>query len=163
MSSSFPNALDALPTNHQDDVNEVIHAVTTNKLADAVNKIESELGVNPSDWATTVAARFAGLEQPTLSDKSTTFYTLADGDQNGVIVNASSTSTISVTVPQNVFSIGEQIIVRQGGAGQVTFVAGVGVTLHSRGGAMKIAGQYGYATLICVGLNTFDLIGDLTS
>lgn len=60
MASQYPLALDALPTNHSD--NEVmagIHAQVHNDLADAVNKVEAELGVDPSGSVGTVAARFA--------------------------------------------------------------------------------------------------------
>jgi len=48
--------LDSLSTSHADGVNEVIAAATTNDLADAVNKIEAELGVNPSGAEVTVLA-----------------------------------------------------------------------------------------------------------
>lgn len=161
MASNYPGGLDQLATNHQDNVNEAIHAASINDLADAVNKIERELGLEPSFWAVDVQTRLSEMEWPTLSNKLGTTYTLVHTDQHGVIVNASNTDAITLTVPQNTFDLGAQIVVRQGGAGQVTFVAGAGVTLQSRDGAMSIAGRYGYATLICVAANTFDLIGDL--
>jgi 3D (Asp-Asp-Asp) domain-containing protein len=56
MASLFPGGIDAFPTNHQDDAGEVIHAATVNDLADATNKIEGELGANPSGSLATVAA-----------------------------------------------------------------------------------------------------------
>ena len=56
MPSVYPGALDSLSTTHADGVNEVIAAATTNDLADAVNKIEAELGVNPSGAEVTVLA-----------------------------------------------------------------------------------------------------------
>jgi hypothetical protein len=57
MASGYPNALDTLSTTHADNVAEVIAAATINDLADAVNKIETELGINPSGSFTTVVAR----------------------------------------------------------------------------------------------------------
>lgn len=63
--SNYPGSLDAWPTNHLDDAGEIIHADTVNGIADAVNKIEAELGVNPSDGGgaaqsySTVKARLA--------------------------------------------------------------------------------------------------------
>jgi hypothetical protein len=56
MASTYPGTLDSFPTNHQDDAGEIIHAQTVNDLADAVNKIETELGTNPSGSLATVAA-----------------------------------------------------------------------------------------------------------
>jgi hypothetical protein len=61
MASVFPASLDSFPTNHQDDANEVIHAATVNDLADAINKIEIELGANPSGSLATVAAAVAPM------------------------------------------------------------------------------------------------------
>lgn len=62
MASAFPGSLDSFATNHADNTGEVIHAVDVNNLADAVNKIEAELGVNPSTASyTTVAAAITAL------------------------------------------------------------------------------------------------------
>lgn len=57
MSSSYPGTLDTFATNHADGTSEVIHAATINDLADAVNKVEAELGTSPSGASTTVKAR----------------------------------------------------------------------------------------------------------
>lgn len=60
MASTYPAALDALSTAHLDGVLEIIHASTINDLADAVNKIEAELGTLPkgafADVKTAIAA-----------------------------------------------------------------------------------------------------------
>jgi hypothetical protein len=45
--SNFPQALDNLPITHQDGTNEVIHAATINDIADAVNKVETEVRNGP--------------------------------------------------------------------------------------------------------------------
>lgn len=67
MTSSFPGALDTLTTNKQDDIDAKSgtdlglttttgdHAQHHNDLADAINKIEAELGTNPSLASSTVA------------------------------------------------------------------------------------------------------------
>lgn len=60
MTSTYPSSLDTLATNHQDNVGEVIYASTINDLADAVNKIEAELGTTPSNGFSTVKARLDG-------------------------------------------------------------------------------------------------------
>lgn len=61
MSSGFPNSIDAFATNHQDDAGEIIHASTVNDLADATNKIETELGTAPSGSFTTVTSRLSRM------------------------------------------------------------------------------------------------------
>jgi hypothetical protein len=61
MASLFPGALDAHPTNHTDNESMgTIHATVHNDIADAINKIEAELGADPSGVNyTTVKARLA--------------------------------------------------------------------------------------------------------
>jgi hypothetical protein len=54
MSSSYPGSLDAFATNRT--AGQTIQASTDNDHSDAINKIEAELGVNPSGASATVAA-----------------------------------------------------------------------------------------------------------
>jgi len=62
MASSYPNALDTLATTKADaTVMATDHPAHHNNLADAVNKIEAELGVSPKGSAATVAAAVAAL------------------------------------------------------------------------------------------------------
>jgi hypothetical protein len=57
MASVYPGALDTLSTSKSDATTTATdHAAHHNDLADAVNKIEAELGVNPSGASATVAA-----------------------------------------------------------------------------------------------------------
>jgi hypothetical protein len=73
MASTFPNTLDSFPTNHVDDAGEIIHAQTVNDLADAVTKIEAELGTNPSGSLATVAAGLVPLiadDQASVADQT---------------------------------------------------------------------------------------------
>jgi len=62
MASSYPGGLDNFSTSHQDDVDEIIHASTVNDNADAINKIEAELGTNPKGSAADVKTRIANTE-----------------------------------------------------------------------------------------------------
>jgi hypothetical protein len=60
MTSAYPAALDTLAKNKTDATTTATdHAAHHNDLADAANKIEAELGVDPSGSFATVAARFA--------------------------------------------------------------------------------------------------------
>ncbi len=64
MASVYPAALDTFPTNKTDVTGQGSgdHAGHHNNLADAINKIEAELGINPSGVSATVAARLATLQ-----------------------------------------------------------------------------------------------------
>lgn len=62
MPSGYPGALDTLATNHADGANEVISSATLNDLADAVNKIEAELGINPRGSSASLVARLAAID-----------------------------------------------------------------------------------------------------
>lgn len=62
MASSYPGALDSLATNKTNNTKQVDdHPAHHNDLADAVNKIEVELGTNPSGASPTVKALLADL------------------------------------------------------------------------------------------------------
>lgn len=55
MASSYPTSLDSFSTTHVGG--ETIVAGTDNDQADAINKIESELGTNPSGDQTSLKSR----------------------------------------------------------------------------------------------------------
>jgi hypothetical protein len=93
-----------------------------------------------------------------------TTYTLVASDAANTLVQLNNASAITLTVPPSVFSIGEQINVYQRGAGQVTFDQGSMVTIRSIGAtstAPKLRIQYSSATVICIGVNEFLVVGDL--
>jgi hypothetical protein len=59
MASVYPTGLDTFSTTHIPG--EAILAATDNDMADAINKIEAELGITPSDSYATVKARLDAL------------------------------------------------------------------------------------------------------
>lgn len=84
----------------------------------------------------------------------------------GTSLGVDSATAKNVTVPPNssvAFAVGTVIEVRQVGAGQVTIVAGAGVTLRSAGGALKLRAQYSAASLLKVATDTWSVQGDLTT
>jgi hypothetical protein len=94
-----------------------------------------------------------------------TSYTLVLAD-GGKLVTLSNGSAIALTVPTNAsvaFAVGTQVILAQIGAGQVTVAGAGGVTVSSRGAALKIAGQYGMATLVKTATDVWLLSGDVTT
>ena len=102
--------------------------------------------------------------QLAMNAQTGTSYTLVVADASNKWVTMDNSSAITLTVPPSVFSTGDQINVQTIGTGQVTFAQGAGVTITSAGGtstAPKIRSRYGSATVICVGSNSFTIIGDL--
>lgn len=100
-----------------------------------------------------------------INAQSGTTYTLVAGDAINTLVQLNNASSITLTCPPSVFSIGDQINVYQRGAGQVTFAQGSGVTIRSTGAtstAPKLRAQYSAATVICIGVSEFLIIGDLS-
>lgn len=94
-----------------------------------------------------------------------TSYTLVLTDA-GKMVTCSNASAITLTVPPNssvAFPTNTRIDLLQYGAGQVTIAAGAGVTIYSKGSALKMSAQYAGATLWKKATDTWVLIGDLTA
>lgn len=97
----------------------------------------------------------------TLNAQTGTTYTLVAGDQDK-IVTLTNAAAITLTVPAAVFSAGQIINLLQLGAGQVTIVGDGTSTVNSHNG-LKIAAQYGLASVICTASNTFVVVGDVTA
>lgn len=95
-------------------------------------------------------------------NRQTASYTLVASD-NGKLIEMNVASANNVTINNSIFSAGNQILVSQYGAGQVSFVAGTGVTLRSASGKLKLTGQYSMATIICISATEFYIAGDLTA
>jgi len=106
-------------------------------------------------WATPASVNL------TINAQTGTTYTLVAGDLNK-LVTLSNASAVTVTVPNGVFTAGQQINLQSIGTGQTT-VASDGTTTITSTPGLKIRAQYSAATLICTGTNTFTLIGDLSA
>ena len=92
-----------------------------------------------------------------------TTYTLVLTDV-AKIVTLSNAAAITLTVPPEssvAWPAGTTIVLAQLGAGTVTVAAGAGVTINSAGSALDIGEQYGVATLVKTGTNTWLLFGNL--
>lgn len=89
-------------------------------------------------------------------------YTLTSDDA-GAIVELNKATAVNLTVPPNAsvaFPVGTQITLSQIGAGQVTVVAGSGVTIRTPD-TLKLAEQYAMAALYKRGTNEWVLAGYL--
>ncbi len=111
-------------------------------------------------WATPAVATL----NLTLNAQTGTTYSLVAGDVNK-LVTLSNAAAITLTVPNGVFTTGQQINIQQIGAGQVT-VASDGTTVLTSTGATstapKLRAQYSAATIVCTSSNNFTVIGDLS-
>lgn len=95
----------------------------------------------------------------TFNAQTGTTYTLTGTDANNKLVTLNNASAITLTVPNGVFTTGQQINLQQLGAGQVT-IASDGTTVIT-GTGTKLRTQYSAATLVCTSSNNFTLIGDI--
>lgn len=97
------------------------------------------------------------LSTGSVSNK-TANYTTAATDAGNTINSTGSAITVTIS---NTLSAGQRIDFVQTGSGQITFAAGSGVTLNSKGSKLKTAGQYSGATVICLASGSYLLVGDL--
>jgi hypothetical protein len=104
-----------------------------------------------ADWVDLVAPAGA------VSNKTANYSTVA-GDAGNTI--NSTGSAITITIDNNL-TASQRIDFVQTGSGQITFAAGSGVTLNSKGAKLKTAGQYSAATVLCLASGSYLLVGDL--
>jgi hypothetical protein len=111
-----------------------------------------------------------GVKWATPTDTNLTFnartanYTLVAGDVNK-LVTMSDAGTLTLTVPNGVFTTGQQINVQRLGAGAVQ-IRNDGTTVLTSTGATSTApdlrAQFSAATIVCTSSNNFTVIGDLS-
>jgi len=93
-----------------------------------------------------------------------TSYTLVLTDV-AKLISLTNAAAITLTVPPDssvAFPVGTQILLYQGGAGQVTITAGAGVTIRSQGSKYGLTAQYAVAGVIKVATDEWVAIGNLT-
>jgi hypothetical protein len=101
-----------------------------------------------------------------LTSSTATAYTVNTDDRYKTLVFTSG-SAVTVTVgTATAFEPGERVDIVQDGAGVVTVSAGTTVTLAGRGTAVtsyEIGQQYDGVTVLCVGTNSYRIIGNATA
>ncbi|MDQ1247693.1 MAG: hypothetical protein QG597_2064 [Actinomycetota bacterium] len=98
MASAYPGAVDALVRPDGTDPLSDGHAALHNATSDAVEAVQTELGVNPSGSALTVAARFTAAESATADAQADATTALADAaTADGKAVTAQATADAAVS------------------------------------------------------------------
>ena len=114
-----------------------------------------------------IAGGVNDLSAVQLNAQTGTSYTLALSDRSKMVTLTNAAAiTLNVNTDAAVnFAIGSQILLYQGGAGQVTIAATTpGTTnIRSQGSKLKIAGQYGVAGLVKVAANEWVAFGNLVA
>lgn len=85
-------------------------------------------------------------QPPAINFQTGTAYTVLSTD-NGGTVDLENAAPITVTVPEGLAAEFNCLFI-QSGAGQVTFVASGGATLHQRSGFSKTAGQWAVVSML---------------
>lgn len=88
-------------------------------------------------------------------------YTLLASDVNK-LVTVTSASNSTITVPNGVFTVGQQVNLTSLGDGLVTVDSDGTTVLRATPGTV-LRTKYSAATLICIATNTFLLVGDLSA
>ena len=117
-----------------------------------------------TDGTTTSWAAAVSTLNVTFNAQTGTTYSLVSGDVNK-LVTLSNAGAITLTVPNGVFTTGQQINIQQLGVGQVTVVSDGTTVLTSTGAtstAPALRARYSAATIICTSSNNFTVIGDLS-
>jgi hypothetical protein len=93
-----------------------------------------------------------------VSEKSANYSILATDANSTIFLTGSTGRTFTI---DNVLSAGQRIDFVQDGSGQITFAAGSGVTLNSKGAKLKTSAQYSGASVVCRSSGVYYLVGDL--
>jgi hypothetical protein len=100
----------------------------------------------------------------TFNAQTGTTYTLVAGDLNK-LVTLNNASTVTLTVPNGIFTAGQQINIQGIGAGAVQIRSDGTSVLTSTGAtstAPNLRARYSAATIVCTSSNNFTVIGDIS-
>ena len=117
-----------------------------------------------ADSTATLGVKWATPTDVNLTiNAKTANYTLVAGDLNKLIT-MSDAGTLTLTVPNGVFTTGQQVNVQRIGAGAVQ-IRNDGTSVLTSTGATSTApdlrAQFSAATIICTSSNNFTVIGDI--
>ena len=117
-----------------------------------------------ADSSQTMGVKWAAVPSVSLNltlNAKTGSYTLQSSDVNK-LVTVNSASSATITVPNGVFAVGEQINLAALGDGLVTIDSDGTTVLRATPGTV-LRTKYSSATIICIATNTFLIVGDLSA
>jgi hypothetical protein len=140
-------------------------------IAASASAVPDNLAIGTNGQVLTAdSAQTLGMKWATPTDVNLTInaktanYTLVAGDVNKLIT-MSDAGTLTLTVPNGVFTTGQQINVQRIGAGAVQ-IRNDGTSVLTSTGATSTApdlrAQFSAATIVCTSSNNFTVIGDLS-
>jgi len=134
-------------------------AFTKGDTLAALNDNFTELYTTAGTLTTSLAGK-AAIDL-TLNLQSDSYELVLSDDGKYIQMNKGTAQNLTVPANASVaFAIGAQVIIRNYGAGQVTIVEAVGVTVNTSQ-TLKLRAQHCSASLVKVGTNEWDLSGDL--
>lgn len=165
---AYPNSYDAFPANHVDPPApgspEKIASAIVNKIEVALNAMQQEYGLNPSDIWPDVATRMALLEFLNPNVVTATTYTINSADQTkGIVCTASGGCAITVPASTTWNAPNGTIVpVRAGAsAGAVTVAGAAGVVIRNPYTLFGLAGQCAQAQLLKIGTDVWSWNGEV--
>jgi hypothetical protein len=106
-----------------------------------------------------------GVPSRTTIIQKTSSYTLSDLSERDDLIEMSSTSALTLTIPANssvAYPVGTSIDILQTNTGQVTIAGAAGVTVNATPG-LKLRAQWSSATLFKRATDTWVVMGDLSA
>lgn len=139
MASNYPTSLDSIATNKTDALPATNdHATHHNDLADAVNKIEAELGINPSGSSVDLTTRFNTLAVSLIpTSVKTANYTAVPNDYVPVDTTSANVTVTLPTAPSDGTRIGVKMIIQASGH-TVTIARGGTDVFNKTGGGTSL-------------------------
>jgi uncharacterized repeat protein (TIGR02543 family) len=152
------------------DLNGTATSINTKSVAGHLKSLSNTIATEVTDRTgadTNLQTQITSLLntinlQTTVTTISSSF-TLSLSDAGKTIL-LDTASTMTLTVPTNSsveIPIGYQYFVIEAGSGRTTFTPAAGVTINSKNSQMYIDTQYGKATLLKVGTNSWIAYGDI--
>lgn len=156
----------AIATAKSEAIAEVTAVIDSAPSAlNTLNELAAALGDDANFASTVTTALDAKVASYTPIVQKTASYTLSSLSERDSLVEVSSSSATTITIPANsavAYPVGTSLDILQTSTGQVTIAGADGVTVNATPG-LKLRAQWSSATLFKRAENTWVVYGDLTA